>query len=185
MTLQKNQQNLSDWVNQYSDILFRFALKRTNNEESAKDLVQETYLAAWRNVETYDKTIPVKAWLFAILKNKLIDYYRKSSKNITEELLEDITEKYFDADGHWTKSAYPIEWKKADMESKEFYKILQKGINGLKQIQANVFVMKYLDDMSSDKICKILNITPANYWIIMHRAKIQLRSYLEKNWINQ
>lgn len=185
MTLIKNQQNASAWVNLYSDILYGFALKRTNNEDTAKDLVQETYLAAWRNIEKFNDQISVKTWLFTILKNKIIDYYRKASKNMTEELINDDTEEYFDTDGHWAKSAYPIEWKKINLESKEFYTILKNGLTELKKIQATVFTMKYIDDMNSIEICKILNLTSANYWIIMHRAKIQLRLYLEKNWINQ
>lgn len=185
MTLKTNQQNLSDWVTLYSDLLYNFALKRTNNQDTAKDLVQETYLAAWKNIEKYDSNIPVKIWLFAILKNKLIDYYRKTSKDLTEELIEDENMNYFDSNGYWSKSAYPIKWKKDALESKEFIKVLHYGIKELKQIQATVFIMKYLDELDSDKICEILNLTQANYWIIMHRAKIQLRAYLEKNWINQ
>ena len=42
--------------------------------------------------------------------------------------------------------------------------------------------MKYIDDCDSEKICKELSITPSNYWVILHRAKVQLRACLEKNW---
>lgn len=185
MTLIKNQQNVTSWVNLYSDMLYGFALKRTNNEENAKDLVQETFLSAWRNIENYNNQISVKTWLFAILKNKLIDYYRKAATNLTEELIKDDTEEYFDVNGHWVKSAYPLKWEKINLESKEFYKILKNGLKELKNIQATVFTMKYIDDMNSNEICKILNLTTANYWVIIHRAKIQLRAYLEKNWNNQ
>jgi RNA polymerase sigma-70 factor (ECF subfamily) len=44
--------------------------------------------------------------------------------------------------------------------------------------------MKYLDDIDTDEICETLGITVQNYWVLMHRAKIQLRTCLEKNWIN-
>lgn len=43
--------------------------------------------------------------------------------------------------------------------------------------------MKYLDDMDSDEICKELNITTSNYWVLLHRAKVQLRSFIEVNWL--
>ena len=59
MTLIKNQQNVTSWVNLYSDMLYGFALKRTNNEENAKDLVQETFLSAWRNIEKYNNQIKI------------------------------------------------------------------------------------------------------------------------------
>ena len=105
--------------------------------------------------------------------------------NLTEELIKDDTEEYFDINGHWVTSAYPIKWEKIKHKSKEFYTILKTGLKELKNVQATVFTMKYINDMNSNEICKILNITTANYWVIMHRAKIQLRAYLEKNWNNQ
>ncbi|WP_408132213.1 sigma factor-like helix-turn-helix DNA-binding protein [Klebsiella pneumoniae] len=55
----------------------------------------------------------------------------------------------------------------------------------LKEIQHAVFSMKYLDDIDSDEICKQLNITASNYWVLIHRAKTQLRSCLEKNWFTK
>ncbi|NJE06742.1 DUF1492 domain-containing protein, partial [Thermococcus sp. M36] len=53
------------------------------------------------------------------------------------------------------------------------------------EIQHAVFSMKYLDDIDSDEICKQLNITASNYWVLIHRAKTQLRSCLEKNWFTK
>ena len=44
--------------------------------------------------------------------------------------------------------------------------------------------MKYMDDLGSDEICKVLDITLCNYWVLVHRAKLHLRKCLEKNWIN-
>ena len=43
--------------------------------------------------------------------------------------------------------------------------------------------MKYMEDIESEEICKVLNITPSNYWVLIHRAKLHLRKCLEKNWI--
>ena len=66
--------NISQWVNEYGDQLYRYALPRVSDSEIAKDLVQDTFLAAWRNVDKYKGEASEKNWLFTILKNKIIDY---------------------------------------------------------------------------------------------------------------
>lgn len=50
----------------------------------------------------------------------------------------------------------------------------------LKALQQSVFTLKYLEDISSDEICKVLNITPTNYWILIHRARLKMRDCVEK-----
>jgi len=55
----------------------------------------------------------------------------------------------------------------------------------LKAIQDAVFSLKYLDGMDSETICKELNISASNYWVLIHRAKVQLRGCIEKKWVTQ
>jgi len=70
------------------------------------------------------------------------------------------------------------------LQQKEFYQVLENCKKKLQQQQQAVFVMKYMEDMDADEICKALNITSSNYWVLIHRAKLGLRACLEKNWIN-
>lgn len=187
MDLHHNKVKATEWVNDYSDILYGYTLQRVKDTHLAKDLVQETFLAAWRNVAQYNGEASVKTWLFTILKNKIIDHYRKASTRLTDELSDDRNDAiFFEADGHWAESAYATDWQTGNsksVETKEFYSILHQCKKKLKEIQEAVFNMKYLDNMESDEICKELNITPSNYWVLIHRAKVQLRSCLETNWL--
>ena len=186
MDLKTNQHNVTEWVQAYSDIMYGYVVKRVKDNDTAKDLIQETFLAAWRNVDKYNGEASVKTWLFTILKNKIIDHYRKVSTRHIEELVNGATDddsRHFDNIGHWTEDTYPSELGNLPIESKEFYSILNNGIKKLKGIQAIVFSMKYLDEMKSEEICKVLNITSSNYWVLIHRAKVDLRAYLELNWI--
>lgn len=176
------------WVKLYSDSLFRFTLTRVGDKETAKDLVQETFLAALRNLDNYKGEISEKNWLYTILKNKIIDHYRKRSSIVLSELEELFkqTETFFDENDHWAKNFYPKEWNvdySAPLESAEFNEILNKCMNKLNELSKIVFSMKYLDEKESDEICKELSISSSNYWVIIHRAKLQLRGCLEKNWI--
>lgn len=182
------QLNATKWVNDYSDMLYRYALPRVNDTEAAKDLVQETFLAAWRNYENFKGEISEKNWLFTILKNKIIDHFRKASTRLTESLptvADD--ESYFDNSDHWTITSAPKNWNTdtdTTINRKEFYEVLYKCKGKLNEIQNMVFTMKYLDGLESEDICKELNITASNYWVLIHRAKLQLRACLEKNWFN-
>ena len=86
MTQTENTLNPKEWVKNYSDTLYRFAALRVNDEETAKDLIQETFLAALRNAESYRGEISEKNWLFTILKNKIIDHYRKKASTLVSEI---------------------------------------------------------------------------------------------------
>lgn len=181
------QQEAANWVHTYSDALYGFALKRTNDTHVAKDLVQETFLSAWKNIDQYRGEASVKSWLFVILKSKLIDHYRKAARRANNEVLqkEEQADIYFDQEDHWATSAYPKQWANdagSRLHNKEFNSIVSQCKSKLKSIQQAVFTMKYLDGLESEEICKTLEITSANYWVIVHRAKVQLRACLETNW---
>lgn len=176
----------SKWVNDYSDMLYAFAVQRTGNAHLSRDMVQETFLAAWKNYDSYKGEASVKNWLFAILKNKMADHYRKAATRFTDELNTSAGyDPFFDADDHWSREYYPKDWKADYMsttETKEFYGVLDKCKSKLKEIQQAVFFMKYVDGLKSTEICKMLQLSESNYWVIMHRARVQLRACLEMNW---
>jgi RNA polymerase sigma-70 factor (TIGR02943 family) len=183
-----NQVTVTEWVNNYSDMLYGFAMQRIRDSNLAKDLVQDTFLAAWKNVEKYNGEASVKTWLFTILKNKIIDHYRKSSTRLTDELMQKEGDQdiYFDEADHWAKGSYPGNLgvdENSLVEKKEFYSIFTKCKNKLKQVQSAVFTMKYIDGLESEEICKALELSSSNYWVLIHRAKVQLRSCLEANWM--
>jgi RNA polymerase sigma-70 factor (TIGR02943 family) len=179
------------WIEKYSDALFKFARVRVGDRETAKDLVQETFLSALQNIESFRGESSQETWLTAILKNKIIDYYRKrKTANSVPLIDEDGTselDKYFDEEGEWKSSAGPVSWNASGyqiLRSKEFLEILQRCLSKLSDHGRSIFVSKYLDELDSEEICKQLDLTSSNYWVIMHRAKLQIRQCIEKNWIN-
>ncbi len=180
--------NPDKWVSNYADILYAYALPRVSDTVVAEDLVQETFLSAWRARDNYKGEASEKNWLFTILKNKIIDHYRKKGKDIVQSMSDSaITERFFDEADHWTQDDKPLDWGidyQQGPETKEFYSILESCRKKLQKLQQSVFAMKYLDDLDATEICKALGITSSNYWVLIHRAKLQLRACLEKNWIN-
>ncbi|MCE3259071.1 MAG: sigma-70 family polymerase sigma factor [Bacteroidetes bacterium] len=180
------------WVENYSDYLYGFACYRVNDKELAEDLVQDTFLSALKAKETYKGQASEKTWLVSILKNKIIDHYKKAStRNESPLQLSSVEapsyEYYFNKQkkGHWQDGAKPKDWEESQHqpETKEFYKILEKCLSTLPVKWKGVFTMSLLDDKDSSMVCKEFNLTSSNFWVIMHRAKLQIRECLEKNWV--
>jgi RNA polymerase sigma-70 factor (TIGR02943 family) len=179
----QNEEQFRGWVRNYSDLLFSHAVQRGFDHDSAKDLVQDTFYSAWKNMGGFEGKASVKNWLFVILKNKITDHYRKTSSQVNVLLSE--YDPQFDNADHWVRSAYPKELTLDPNNSSdqgELQQILERCSGKLNRIQKAVFFMKYLDELESTDICQQLSITANNYWILLHRAKVQLRACLEKNW---
>ncbi len=172
---------VNDWIKKYSDTFYDYLCKRVFDKIAAKDILQETFIAAWKNSSSFKNQSSEKTWLFSILKNKLYDHYRYIVKVKTD--LPDNSY-FFDEADHWTETAAPKHWEDAatSLNKKEFYLILDQCKTKLTQVQQLAFTMKYIDEHEPHFICKVLQITTSNYWVIIHRCKLQLRSCLEKNW---
>ncbi len=184
------------WVEAYADELYRYAFSRLNKHEQAEDVVQETFLSALKNLKNFRRDCAEKTWLYNILKNKITDQYRKNGREISESSNSQETENnhfydhYFRPDGkyikHWKSEAMPTEWSlSADTSllNDEFMLILQDCLSYLPEKQAEVFRLKNIEDLSSKEICKELTVSASNLWVIIHRAKLQLRECLEKKGI--
>jgi RNA polymerase sigma-70 factor (TIGR02943 family) len=183
----KNDISPEYWVRQYADQLFKFAVARVSDPELAKDLVQDTFLSALKGQKEFRGEISEKNWLYAILKNKIIDHYRKkATQSITElNILIEEAQDYFDDEGSWKESARPKEWAvdySQPIEQKEFYKVLERCKRKMAELLNAVFTLKYFDDKDSEEICKELNISSSNYWVLLHRARLKIRECLEVNW---
>ncbi len=175
------------WVEKYADYLFGFAMSRTRDENTAKDLVQDTFLAALQKIDEFKGNSKEKTWLTAILKNKIADFYRKRSGNgLTVAGTAGELSDFFDrASGHWTGKNYPRAFgleTSNPLMMKELGNVLNDCLTKLPGLWFSVFSMKHMDDLASEMICKELKLTNTNFWVIMHRTKTNLRACLEKNW---
>ncbi len=181
----------SSWVKNYGDYLLSLALMKTGNREVAEDLVQDTFLSAIRNKDSFRGASSEKTWLVTILKNKITDYYRKkdvlrNTDSYLSETEDAFNNAFFEENGHWKTSSAPAEWNTdTKINQSEFQRILQFCLSKLPPKLLPVFVAKFLDEQESDEICKEQEISSSNYWVIVHRAKVLMRACLETNWINK
>ncbi|HNU12995.1 MAG TPA: sigma-70 family RNA polymerase sigma factor [Chitinophagaceae bacterium] len=177
------------WVDMYADNMYSWALYKTGNKEIAEDLVQDCFIAAFQAMEKFSGKSDVKTWLFAILNNKIAEYFRKqfrSSRVFTSE--GTATSNFFEADGSWLKNQRPQEWTDDEtqlLDNNEFKKILQSCMDNLPGHWNAALQLKYLEEKKGEIICQELGITATNFWQVLHRAKLQLRKCLENHWFNK
>lgn len=183
------------WVDAHGDYLFTFAVARVRDAATAEDLVQDTLLAAIQAVGSFDGRSSERTWLCGIMKHKIIDHFRKSSREVElndEESDLSAYEQMFRqegaAKGHWTAVARPAKWDDSPervLEHAEFREALTNCLGRLPERVANVFTLRELDGFESEEICESLNISPGNLWVMMHRARLHLRRCIDLNWFKK
>jgi RNA polymerase sigma-70 factor (ECF subfamily) len=178
----------SQWVDQYGDLMYRYTLVRVKDPNSAEEIVQMTFFSALQSQAPFAGRSSEKSWLFGILKHKIFDHYREMSKSRKMDLLDedgsDSPDNQFDSSGHWKKM--PVRWSEDPekaAENSQLAKALSHCIDGLSEKFRSIFVLKEIDGLSSEDICKEFNIKPTNLWVMLHRSRTQLKKCLESNWL--
>jgi RNA polymerase sigma-70 factor (ECF subfamily) len=153
-------------------------------------MVQETFLAALKGGQSFAGRSAEKSWLVGILKHKIMDYYRKASRETSFTDLEFYSDEESDRfipdglfkDG-WIHDAGrelgPMEWSSdpgASLDSQAFWKTFHDCSSKMPKNVAAVFTMREVDGVESKEICRTLNISESNLWVMLHRARMALRS---------
>lgn len=187
MLQKQNTLNPNKWIDEYADYLFSYAVVRVNNSDLAKDLVQDTFFAGLKSAKNFQGKASERTWLVSILKRKVIDHYRKinSKKGQSEVKMNFYNEG--ENEGTWLEERVPQDWNNASekaIENEELKNQIDLCIDNLPEKYAMVFRMKTIQEFETEEICKELEITASNLWVIIHRARTQLRKCMEDNWFN-
>lgn len=179
----------TQWVELFGDYLYRYAFLHLRNRESAEDVVQEAFLSAHKAWDRFERKSTVKTWLVSILRNKIIDYVRKNRKVQTVSYdgvgQDSSVDQSFNALGVWNE--FLGEWEgnpEVLIEHQAFLERVKTCVKGLPENLRQPFVMRLVDELSTEEICENLDITPNNFWVILYRSRMRLRKCLDKNWFN-
>jgi len=177
-----------EWVDLYSDQLYAYALRMVRSHDLALDLVQETFLAALAGKDSFESRSKEKTWLFGILKHKIFDHLRKKDRHTSLDEHDEekhAWEKHFNEQGKWTIPPGLWNAKAEDLfERKEFFDILEKCISRLTENLAHVFMLREIQEETSESVCQTLNISQNNLWTRMYRARTAIRECLEEHWFS-
>ncbi len=160
----------------HADALYTFAYHLTYNEEDANDLVQETFLKAFRFIDKYDTGTNAKAWLFKILKNAFINEYRKKTKQPTTVDYEEVINFHEEEDTNY--SSY------LDLRQEIFQSLIgdevTTAINSLPVDFRTVILLCDVEGFKYDEIAKIVNIPIGTVRSRLHRARNMLKEQLQE-----
>jgi RNA polymerase sigma-70 factor (ECF subfamily) len=178
--------NVSQWVDEHADVLFRYALQRIRRRDVAEELVQETFLAALRAHGEFGGQSSERTWLVGILRHKIVDHIRRAAqaRSSRPDEGEDVSmDKFFKKNGHWKNE--PHDWGSDPVEvldKRDFWQVLEECFSALPQGLADTFVLRELEERQPAEVCETLEISESNLWVRLHRARLLLKECLEKNW---
>lgn len=173
--------------------MLKFAYLQLRDETLAEDVVQETFAAALNNAQDFAGRSALKTWIFAILKNKIVDAIRQQRRTINasalapaEERMDEAFESLFKSNAHWTDEARPSDWgdPEESLRQQRFWEVFHACLKHLPENTARVFMMREFLEFETREVCQELRITTSNCNVILHRARNGLRRCLEKNWFS-
>jgi len=181
------------FLNDLRQQMIKFAILQLRDKDMAEDAVQEALIGALKNVKSFDGRAALKTWVFAILKNKIIDILRQKKRliNVSDLLHEDGEDRdilsLFDQKGMWRLDERPADWGDPEdaLRGKDFWRVFEACLEGLPPKQARVFMMREFIELETDEICATVEITVTNLNVMLHRARLRLRECLENKWYMQ
>lgn len=166
--------------------LLAFTKMHLNGADDAEDIVQETLAAAWKKKDQFQGSSKFETWVFGILRYKLLDAYREKKRIEPFEYMDvpDPNSDMFDDRQHWAPNKEPNKWAnpEAGLENDHFWQVFDICVYQLPTNSARIFSMRELLGLDTESICDSLSISQANCWTLLHRARLKLRSCLEKSW---
>ncbi|HEV2611126.1 MAG TPA: sigma-70 family RNA polymerase sigma factor [Noviherbaspirillum sp.] len=167
--------------------LLRFAFLQLRNHALAEDAVQDTLIAVLEKPERFAGQSTLRTYLTGILKHKIIDVLRSSNREVqigdeAERTDAEVIDALFKPDGHTVDT--PRQWGDPDatLEQKDFFRVLEICLERLPAKNARIFMMREWLELDTEEICKELAISTSNAWVMLYRARVQLRECLELKW---
>jgi RNA polymerase sigma-70 factor (TIGR02943 family) len=172
------------WLTLHGDALFRYALLLVADEHQAEDLVQEALLAALEGRRRFTAGASERTWLIAILRHKAIDERRRGRRHDQYLAAADpVVDGNFNRFGKWRKP--PRQWTPnplSMLETKEFWAVFQSCMHSLPAAMREAFALRIIEGLDATETCRMLEITSANLWTTLYRARERLRRCLEGKW---
>ena len=170
----------------HMNAVFNFALRMTGDEDDANDLVQETYLKAFRFFDKFEKGTNCKAWLFRILKNSYINDYRKAVKEPNKVDYEDVQNFYENVKSDEIDSKHYEQDAFSNLLDDEITKVL----SALPEDFRTAIILSDIEGFTYEEIADFVDIPVGTVRSRLHRARKMLYAQLydyakDKGYVNR
>lgn len=181
------------YLRQLRSHLLRFARLQLRDTAAAEDAVQEALAAAWMQADKFSGQAQHKTWVFAILRNKLVDTLRARQRTINLSSLEAELEEevlldreLFRADGHWSREAKPRPWPTPEtaLRQQQFWTLFELCVERLPEQIGRVFMMREFLDLELSEVCNELQISANHCSVLIYRARLRLRTCLTEKGLS-
>lgn len=165
--------------------LLRFARSRLRNANLAEDAVSEALLAAWQTQPTFSTPAQASAWVYGILRHKLVDQVRQQARELPvgDGLPEpDTRGSDWFVGGPWCGLAATQTEPDEACSHNQFVALVLRCCEQLPSLQRQAFVLRELGDEDPADICRQLGVSEGHLWVLMHRARLRLRQLLNAQW---
>jgi RNA polymerase sigma-70 factor (ECF subfamily) len=144
--------------------------------DAAEDVVQDTFLVFARRAGEFDGRARASTWLYGILLHKIAERRRTMARDAADEDIDRVMEQRFGADGRWTR---PPRGPAEQLARGEVRRQLGECLEHLPERHRQAFLLREVEDLDTDEICNILDVTANNLGVVLYRARNRLRECLE------
>ncbi|SDL37434.1 RNA polymerase sigma-70 factor, ECF subfamily [Franzmannia pantelleriensis] len=172
--------------------LLSFARLQLRDNALAEDAVQDALMAAIEKDTSFAGRSGYETWVFGILKYKILDLMRYQKRQgrlqpFDDDSDDDAIDRQFQHNGRWQENARPASWGEPDQvfENENFWHVFDACMITLPDNTARVFSLRELMGLTTEEICRELDIKENNCWVILHRARLKLRDCLQQGWLKE
>jgi RNA polymerase sigma-70 factor (ECF subfamily) len=181
-------------VQAYHGTLIAIATTYVRTRAVAEEVVQEAWLGVVKGLDRFEGRSSLKTWILSILVNKARGRGAREARSVPFSSIasDEEGEPAVDADrfrrpgeafaGHW--SAYPADWSQLPDEKllgRETLEVVKRRIESLPEAQRTVITMRDIAGASAEEVCDVLEISPENQRVLLHRARSKVRAALERH----
>jgi RNA polymerase sigma-70 factor (ECF subfamily) len=168
-------------VSAYLGQVLRAARGAGLTPEQAEDVTQATFSTFIERAPRFEGRSHVRTWLFGILYKKIAEKRRARDRDRRLDDIDQVFDARFDYDGGWALPPRPAD---ADLEDQEIGDAISDCLDAAPTQQRMAFVLREVEGLSTEEICKILDVTVTNLGVIMYRIRNRLRECLEAKGID-
>lgn len=142
----------------------------------ADDAAQMTFITFLEKADTFEGRSHIRTWLFGILFHKIMEMRRVRERDLQTDDIDDVMESRFNANGSWSRPPRPAD---AELYARQVRQGISDCLEAAPSKQRMAFVLREVEGLATDEICKILDVSDTNFGVLLYRVRNRLRECLE------
>ncbi len=177
----RNAEAIQTVVQKYLRQILRAAHGAGLAPQHAEEVTQATFTTFIEKAEQFEGRSHVRTWLFGILYKKIAEARRELQREAQMDEIDEVVEQRFNPDGSWVRPPQPVD---VELYRTEVRKLIEDCLEAVPTQQRMAFILREVEGLGSDEICKILGVTRTNLGVLLYRVRNRLRECLETKGVS-